>query len=610
MSILGSDYDIQGGGWVVRDRGGTSPPLSRSIYRTRHASAISQSVPPKLLGKRPTPETKPPPPKLSIPKSPPIPMHHRAKEPMNDNKLSELTQSSGYPRCLVKQPRPLSVLSPEEIFRLQDTFEGQLNLNGISSEEVSKWEREHPGVMENKKVWQEYNFLNQSFIIKCSPLPTHEALAQFFTQSILGSLFERFGVKEAGDLVRVSSGMSFTRFSGDFCGKSVKIPDAYAMLPGAGFPTVVCEAGWSEKVEALLDDARLWLLHTNGQTRAVILVSFTESYAGSSPEVGNNGPEVEKDIPEVGKGKTVMGVGDDKLGGGGEKDAEEPVALSEEQMVVESIDETTRYHALAARLLDLNRQGKLKEPLVGTLGATVHVYKACEDGKEIKESFMATLLPPPEGDLEPPEGNLEEEEISGFGVELVDLLGDNVPKGHDPKNKVMFSLKELEKFVRTSLPQTEMMRSCARAVKLLSAAGQWEERETWAQRGGDRVILSLLLLPYGASSDAAVQWCEIYLCLYYSSGTSVYLQGRLQNGNLEQVSTPRMLKTAKLSTIPKFPNLQISRRSPKSQNNGFLRPPPTPIPPCPFLHDAPQAQGLSLSPHENRYHNKRGPLHT
>ncbi|KAG0633144.1 hypothetical protein HOY80DRAFT_659537 [Tuber brumale] len=488
MSILGGDYDTQGGGgvWVVGDRGSTSFSLSRSIYRTRHAFVLSQShgVLPKLLGKRPIPETKPPPPKLSMEKSPPIPIYPEAKEPMDNNKLSELAQSSGYPRCLVKQLWPLSVLSLEEILRLQDTFEGQLNLNGISSEEVSIWEREHPGVMENKQIRQEYNFLNQSFIIKCSPLPTHEALAQFFTTSILGSLFERFGVKEAGDLVRVSSGMSFTRFSGDFCGKSVKIPDAYAILPCAYFPTVVCEAGWSEKFEALLDDARIWLLHTYGQTRAVILVSFTESYARSSSEVGKIGPKVEKDILEVVEGKTMMGVEDDELGGGSEKDAEEPVALSEEQMVLESIDETTGYHTLAARLLDLNSKGKLKEPLVGTLGATVHVYKACEDGKEIKESFMATLLLlPPEKDLEPLEGNLEdpEEEISGFVIELVDLLGDNIPKGHDPKDKVMFSLKELEKFVGTSLPQTEMMRSCARAAKLLNAAGYWEERETWAQ---------------------------------------------------------------------------------------------------------------------------------
>jgi len=127
---------------------------------------------------------------------------------MDDNKLSELTHSPSYPRRLIKQPRPLSALSPEEIFKLQDTFEGQLKLNRISSEEVSKWEREHPGVIENEMIRQEYNFLNETFIIKCSPLPTHEALAQFFTKSLFGSLIERFGAEEGGDLMRVGSGMS------------------------------------------------------------------------------------------------------------------------------------------------------------------------------------------------------------------------------------------------------------------------------------------------------------------------------------------------------------------------------------------------------------------
>ena len=213
MSILGGDYDIgwgaQGGIRVGGDRGGTSFSLPRSIYRTRHASAISRSVPPKLLGKRPAPETKPsrPSPKLSITKSPPTSIHYQAKDPMDDNKLSQLTQSSGYHRCLVKQLHPLSALSPEEIVRLQ-SFEGQITFNGISSEEVSKWERDHPGVMENKNIRQEYNFLNETFIIKCSTLPTHEAPGQFFNQSLQGSLVERFGAKESRALVRVSSGYS------------------------------------------------------------------------------------------------------------------------------------------------------------------------------------------------------------------------------------------------------------------------------------------------------------------------------------------------------------------------------------------------------------------
>ena len=197
--------------------------------------------------------------------------------------------------------------------------------------------------------------------------------------------------------------------------------------------------------------------------------------------MGSNRPEVKKDKPEVGEGKTVMGVEDDERGGGGEKDVEELVAISEEQMVVKSIDETTGYHYLSARLMDLNRQGKLKQPLVGTLGATVHVYKASEDGKDIRESFMATLLPSPEGDL-------DKERLSGFGVALEDLLGGNVPEGNDPKDDIRFSLKELEEFVRTSMPQTEKYRANARAVKLLSAAGQREERETWAQSKRRRLV--------------------------------------------------------------------------------------------------------------------------
>ena len=125
---------------------------------------------------------------------------------MADNKHSELTQSSGYRTGLDKQPQLLSTLSLDAIFTLQDTFEGHLYWSGISSEEVSKWERAYPGVLENKKIRQEYNFLNESFIIKCSTLPTHEAPVQFFTASLQTSLVERFGAKEAKALLRISAG--------------------------------------------------------------------------------------------------------------------------------------------------------------------------------------------------------------------------------------------------------------------------------------------------------------------------------------------------------------------------------------------------------------------
>lgn len=206
MSLIGGDYDLRGGVCVIGDGGSSSFSFSRSIYITRHTSAISRSVPPKLLRKRPTPHTQLSRSKLSVPQSRSITTHHRPEGPMADNKHSELIQSSGYRTCLDKQPQLLSTLSLEAIFSLQDTFEGHLYWSGISSEEVSKWERAYPGVLENKKIRQEYNFLNESFIIKCSTLPTHEAPIQFFTASLQTSLVEQFGAKEAKALLRISAG--------------------------------------------------------------------------------------------------------------------------------------------------------------------------------------------------------------------------------------------------------------------------------------------------------------------------------------------------------------------------------------------------------------------
>ena len=80
------------------------------------------------------------------------------------------------------------------------------------------------------------------------------------------------------------------------------------MQHDADFPAVVCEIGWSEKHAALEDDARLWLLYTDRQTRLVIIVEFTEDDTNSSPKVepvakgaaaGNGGPDLASEKPEV-----------------------------------------------------------------------------------------------------------------------------------------------------------------------------------------------------------------------------------------------------------------------------------------------------------------------
>lgn len=215
-------------------------------------------------------------------------------------------------------------------------------------------------------------------------------------------------------------------------------------LRDAEFPAVVCEAGWSEAHKELMDDARLWLLQTGGQTRIVIVLSYTENKTKSPLEAANQMSE------------------DEVLTGG---------SMSEEQTVVNGIDKSTNYKGLVKMLLDLNRQGKLEQPLVGSLKATLYVYRASEDGKDIMESFRTTVLPPP------PVGERGPRE---FGVTMGELLGDSVPEGQDPADAIIFDLEGLEGFITRSIPGTGRLRAGCRAKKLMIAAGVWEEKETFS----------------------------------------------------------------------------------------------------------------------------------
>jgi len=215
------------------------------------------------------------------------------------------------------------------------------------------------------------------------------------------------------------------------------LPDAYVWPNDAEFPSVVCEAGWGEELEDLKKDAQLWLLHTGGQTRVVIVVSFTEKMIKHSRKA----PEQEtEDEEEVQPGESA----------------------SEEETVIDGIDEATDKNNLADRLLDLNRRGNLREPLVSDLGATLHVYRASEDGQDIVQTYGATLLP----QLEVEGGGPEE-----FGVTMQDILGDSIPEDKDPGHHIIFSLEELEDFITSSILDTERIRAARRAKKLMQMAG-------------------------------------------------------------------------------------------------------------------------------------------
>ncbi|KAG0136173.1 hypothetical protein HOY82DRAFT_625775 [Tuber indicum] len=323
----------------IRAGGGRGCGALRPMHTTHHDYAMGRTPPLQLLGKRCAFKADPTPPWSFIPKVLTISIHSPpGKLTSASISILKYLPPELYPTTnSAKEPFLRNTLIAEVILTLQEENEGRLDWAGVSPEDADRWESLHPEVIENDEIRQEYNFLNGSF--------------------------ENFKV------------------TGDFCGKSKKIPDAYIMLPDADSPTVICETGWSEKRAALMDDARLWILHADGQTRLVIIVVFTEGDTKSSPKVElvAKGPAVENER-QTGGGIEKPVVGGDVPEVPGEEPEVESEGLEVKnallKMVVDSIDETTNYHDLVARLQELNHQGKLRKLLVGNLGATVYNYKA------------------------------------------------------------------------------------------------------------------------------------------------------------------------------------------------------------------------------------------
>ncbi|PUU75386.1 hypothetical protein B9Z19DRAFT_1067481 [Tuber borchii] len=151
-----------------------------------------------------------------------------------------------------------------------------------------------------------------------------------------------------------------------------------------------------------------------------------------------------------------------------------PVTSDDRQeILLAEIDEDTDLNTLAEKLFDLNEQGGLKPPLLGNFYATLHLFKATEAGDDIVETFFANLLPPETVAAETP---------NVFGITLRDLLGDRVPKGHDPAYEITFPLEDLKAFIESSIPRTTRLRATDRAEKLIEKTVGVSGEPTFAQR--------------------------------------------------------------------------------------------------------------------------------
>lgn len=204
-------------------------------------------------------------------------------------------------------------------------------------------------------------------------------------------------------------------------------------------PTVVCCTGWANDMVDLCNDTKTWLLGTRSQTKVVIVLVFHETMI--------NGPAsfdtVAKEFPE-------------------------------EHKLLLSINQETQYHNLAAEILQLHRQGRLFEPLIGTFRASVHLFRRNAAGNDIDEVYGATVYPV-QHTFRP----------QSFSLTFEDFLGSKCFQLHNynPRDKIQFPLASLRGLIMHRLQQQAKLRSYSRAISLMKSHGLWKDKQTALPKG-------------------------------------------------------------------------------------------------------------------------------
>lgn len=210
-------------------------------------------------------------------------------------------------------------------------------------------------------------------------------------------------------------------------------------------------------------DARLWLLGTDGQTKAAIIVSFTEAKCGilsqiSSPpdrDLGTDTKDADPEGPDV------------------DAEADLPEPTEEEEHLLSTVDSTTGFSALATSILELHLRGALAVPLLGSLTATFHVFRRTAD--TIYEEFVTPVLPAPD-----PDGSGHGDQVQSYTLTLADMYGDNpLPASEDANHRFVIDMDDFRRDIAYQVPDVEEKRSLNRAKAILKRRGLWRRKATF-----------------------------------------------------------------------------------------------------------------------------------
>ena len=223
------------------------------------------------------------------------------------------------------------------------------------------------------------------------------------------------------------------------------------------------EAGWAEREQELINDAQLWLHWTFGLVTFVVIITFTESkdlrlQQGEADKTGYDEGEVEGQLTDG----TAIGVDNDD----------------------DSEGSYYEMRKLARRLQELEKDGKLVKPLLGSVEARLCLYRRCrEDDPEMgiklsdnvhQEGFQvflekeAKVFPKADPDVTMPWGEVLVNEAGGVPID-------------DLKKNMVLSPKGFEDGIEEALPDMIKGRALERASMLLERHGRYVPGPTFSQ---------------------------------------------------------------------------------------------------------------------------------
>lgn len=236
-------------------------------------------------------------------------------------------------------------------------------------------------------------------------------------------------------------------------------PDAYIKVGAEVFPTIVMTVIWSDSMDDVVANAKMWLLGTGFVTKVVMIVHFTEQKTQDKTQdkmesggefSARNSQYRSNHYGHSGITATGIPTPDNKAG--------KCNSYLDEQILLASVSSTSDVNELSQKILALHQRQALSKPLIHPISAKLRVFRV-HTGQVIYEEMTITILP-----------ELKRNSFQVYAISFSDLYGNHpLPRSVNPDGEIDFDLEELQEDLSDQISTIEKVRADARASAIIKA---------------------------------------------------------------------------------------------------------------------------------------------